>query len=117
MKEGCDLPSFDLDVVEGEGDLAMDRRPVVGLLGNDHDVAVQAHLLAIVLPQVGVVPVHARVRERDAHGEAAAHRDRRLGLVGTVVAVFQAQTVPVHRRLQVTVVDDVHLDLGPLRDA
>jgi len=40
----------------------------------------------------------------------------RLRLVGAVVAVPQAQRVPVRRRVQVTKVDDVDLDLRSLRD-
>jgi hypothetical protein len=35
----------------------VDRRPVVGLDRVDDDVAVQAELLAVVLPDVRVVPV------------------------------------------------------------
>ena len=55
-----------------------------------------------------VIPVHTWVGELDAVGEAAADGDRRLCLVGAVVAVLDADAVPVHRRLQVAVVRDVH---------
>jgi hypothetical protein len=52
------------DVVEGEHDLAMDRRPVVGVGRLDDDIAVEAHLLAVVLADVRVLPVDAGVGER-----------------------------------------------------
>ena len=93
----------------------MRGRPVLGVGGNDEDVAVQAHLLAVVLADVRVIPVQAGVRERDARGQALPDRDRRLRLVRAVIAVLQPQSVPVHRRFHVAVVDDVDLHLGPLR--
>ena len=49
-------------VIDGEDEIAVGRRPVVGLGGDDQDVAVQAQLLGVVLPDVGVVPVQARHR-------------------------------------------------------
>jgi len=95
----------------------MHRRPVAGVGGVDEDVAVQTHLLAVVLADVRVKPVQAGVRERYARGEAAADRDRRLRLVRAVVAVLQPQAVPMHGRFQIAVVDDVDLDLRALGDA
>jgi hypothetical protein len=71
--------------------------------------------LGVVLPDVGVVPVQAWVRELDAVAEVAADRDRRLGLVGdAVVAVLKPQPVPVDCRVKVTVVLNVDYDLGAL---
>ena len=115
--ERRDLPVLDQDVVERQQQLAVGGRPVVGLSRDDEDVAVLAELLAVVLADVRVVPVDARVGERDAVGEAAADRDRRLRLVGAVVAVLEPQTVPVHRRLEVALVDDVDDELRALADA
>ncbi len=106
--ERSDLAVFEQDVVQGQDELAVDRRPVVRIGGGHHDGAVQAHLLSVVLPDVRVIPVEAGVREDDPRGEAAAHRDRVLRLMGSVEAVIQAQPVPVHRRVQVAVVGDVH---------
>ena len=115
--ERRDLPVLDQDVVERQQQLAVGGRPVVGLGRDDEDVPVLAELLAVVLADVRVVPVDARIRERDAVGEAAADRDRRLRLVGAVVAVLEPQTVPVHRRLEVALVDDVDHELRALADA
>ena len=53
----------------------------------------------------------AGIGKRDPVREAAADRDRRLRLVRAVVAVLQTQPVPVHGRLQVALVDDVHDEL------
>ena len=85
----------------------MHRRPVVGVGRDDDDVAVQAQLLAVVLADVRVVPVDARVGERDARRVAPADRHGVLGLVRAVVAVLQPQPVPVHGRLHVALVLDV----------
>jgi hypothetical protein len=87
--ERRDLPVLDQDVVEGQEQLTVSGRPVVALGRDDHDVAVLAELLAVVLADVRVVPVDAGVGERDAVGEAAAHGDRGLRLVGAVVAVVE----------------------------
>ena len=95
----------------------MRRRPVVGLGRIDEDVAVLAELLAVVLADVRVVPVDARVGEGDPVREPAADRDRRLRLVRAVVAVLQAQPVPVDGRLEVALVDDVHDELRALAHA
>src|SRR5215211_8864681 len=81
---------------------------------SDLDVAVEPELLPVVLADVRVVPVQAGVGERDAAREAAADLDRRLGLVGAVGPVVEAQAVPVDRRLEVALVDDLDVDLGPL---
>ena len=75
---------------------------------------VQAHLLAVVLADVRVVPVDAGIGAGDAVGERAADRDRRLGLVRAVVGVLEPQPVPVHRRLEVRLVADVDDHLGAL---
>ena len=115
--ERRDLPVLDQDVVEGQGQLAVGGRPVVAFGRNDDDVAVLAELLAVVLADVRVVPVDTGVGERDAVGEAAAHRDRGLRLVGAVVAVLEPQTVPVNGRLEVAFVDDVDDEFGALADA
>ena len=96
------------DVVEREQDLAIRRRPVLGLARDDEDVAVEAHLLAVVLANVRVVPVEAFVRESQLVCVALAHRDRPLRLVRAVVLVFDPQPVPVHGRLEIAVVDRVH---------
>ena len=95
----------------------MRRRPVVGLGRVDEDVAVLPELLAVVLADVRVVPVDARVGKRDPVREAAADRDRRLRLVRAVVAVLQTQPVPVHGRLEVALVDDVDDELRALAHA
>ena len=93
-----------------------DRRPVVGVGRDDDDVAVQAHLLAVVLADVRVVPVDAGVGERDACACSAPPTGIGvLRLVRAVVAVVQPQPVPVHRRLQVALVVDVDDDLRALR--
>ncbi len=94
----------------------MHGRPVVRLGRNHDDVPVEPHLLAVVLADVRVVPVDARIGELDPVGEPAADRDRRLGLMGAIGAVVQAQAMPVHRLLQVALVDDVDLDLRALAD-
>ena len=114
--ERRDLAVFEQHVVERDAQLPVRRPPVVGVRGLDDHVAVEAHLLGVVLADVRVVPVDAGIRERHATGEAAADGDRRLGLVRAVGAVVQAQAVPVHRLLQVAVVDDVDLDLRALAD-
>src|SRR5215213_3308582 len=106
--EGGYLAILDENVVQSQDQVAVGRRPVVGVGGDDKDVAVQAEFLGIVLPNVGVVPVQAWVGELDAVAEFPAYRDRRLGLVGdAVVAVLQPQSVPVHGRVKVTVVFNV----------
>ena len=116
LAEGGDLPVLDQDVVEREQQLAVRRRPVVGLARGDEDVPVQAHLLAVVLADVRVVPVGAGVGHVHLVGEALADRDRRLRVVRAVVAVLEAQAVPVDGRVEVAVVGDVHGDRRALRD-
>ena len=112
--ERRDLTVLDQDVVERERELTVDRRPVVGVRWDDDDVAVQAHLLAVVLADVRVVPVDAGVGERDACRVAPADRNGLLGLVRAVEAVLQAQPVPVDGRLHVALVLDVDQQLRPL---
>jgi hypothetical protein len=98
------------DVVERKQDLAMRRRPVVGLVRDDEDVPVEAHLLAVVLADVRVVPVEALVGEAEPVREALAHGDRRLRLMRPVVLVFEPQPVPMHGRFEIALVDGVHKD-------
>ncbi len=112
--ERGDLAVLDQDVVERQQQLAIRWRPVVGIGRDDEDVPVQAHLLAVVLADVRVVPVDARVGELDPVRERAADGDRRLRLVCSVVAVVEPQPVPVHRRLQIGFVGDVDDDLRAL---
>ena len=109
--EGRDLPVLDQDVVERQQQLAVCRRPVVRGGGDDEDVAVETQLLAVVLADVRVVPVDARVGELDPVGEGPADGDWLLRLVRAVVAVVEPEPVPVHRRLQVALVDDVDDEL------
>jgi hypothetical protein len=86
-------------------------RPVVGIGRLDEAVAVQPHLLAVVLADVRVVPVHPGVGEADASGETLAYGHRLLGLVGPVVPVFKPQAVPVDRGFHVALVLGVDHDL------
>ena len=111
------LTVLDQHVVERQRDLAMHRRPVVLVGWDDDDVAVQTHLLAVVLADVRVVPVDAGIGEVKPVAERAADRHRRLGLVGAVVAVVQPEPVPVHGRFEVAVVLDVDDQLRSLADA
>ena len=115
--ERRDPAVLDEHVVEREHPLAVHGRPVVRVRGLDDDVAVEAHLLPVVLADMRVVPVQARIRERDGARVAPADGDRRLRLVRAVGAVVEAQAVPVHRRLEIALVDDVDLDLRALRHA
>ena len=97
--------------------LPVDTRPVGGVRGFDDDRPVHAHLLAVVLAEMGVVPVEAGVGELHAVREDAADLDRRLRVDrDAVVAVVEPQAVPVDGRLDVTVVRDVDDDLGTLVD-
>jgi hypothetical protein len=73
-------------------------------------------LLAVVLADVRVVPVGARIRERHPRRVALADLDRRLRLVRAVVAVLEPQAVPVDGGLHVALVLDVDDDLGALLD-
>ena len=108
------LTVLDEDVVERQRELTVDRRPVVGVRRDDDDVAVQPHLLVVVLADVRVVPVDAWVGERDARRVAPADRNGLLGLVRAVEAVLQTQPVPVDGRLHVALVLDVDKQLRPL---
>ena len=114
--ERRDLAVLDQYVVERERDLAVRRRPVARLARLDDDVPVQPELLAVVLANVRVVPVDARVRERQLVCERAADRDRRLCFVRAVVAVVEPQPVPVDGVGEVALVRDVHRDARALAD-
>ena len=106
--ERGDLAVLQQQVIQGQQDIAVGGRPVIRVGGDDQDVAVQAHLLGVVLADVRVVPVQAGIGEPDPVGELAADRDRGLGLVrDAVVLVLQPQPVPVHGGVQVAVVGHV----------
>ena len=62
------------DVVHDEREVPVSRRPVVRLPRLDDDVAVQPHLLGVVLAHVRVVPVHAGVGEAQPVGEVPPGR-------------------------------------------
>src|SRR3712207_8085001 len=72
----------------------------------------EAELLSVVLADVRVVPVDAGVGERDPVGEAAADRNRRLRLVGAVVAVVEPQAVPVHGDRKSTRLNSSHANIS-----
>ena len=111
------MPVLDQEVVEGEGQLSIDRGPVFRFGRLHHDRAVQAHLLPEVLADVGVVPVEPRIGELDLVGERSFNQDRLLGLVrDPVVAVLQPQPVPVHGRVDGTLVRHLDSDLRALID-
>jgi hypothetical protein len=115
--EGGDLAVFDEHVVERQRELTVGRRPVVRV-GGDHDaVAIQAQLLPVVLADVRVIPVDARVGEGHAGGVAATDGHELLRLVRAVVAVVQPQPMPVNRGLQVALVLYVDDDLRAFGDA
>ena len=63
----------------------------------------------------GVVPVGAGIGHVHLVGEGLADRDRRLRVVGAVVAVLETQAVPVHGRCEIAVVRDVDGDRRALR--
>ena len=88
----------------------MGGRPVVFLGRDDEDVPVEAQLLAVVLADVRVIPVGARIGHVHLVREGLPDRDRRLRLVGAVVAVLEAEPVPVHGRIDVPAVGDVDDD-------
>ncbi len=116
-QERRDASVFHEQVVQGQGDEPVGRRPERGVGGLDHDGAVQAHLLPVVFAHVRVVPVEAGVGELELVGERAADRDGLLRLVrDAVVAVLQPQAVPVRRGLGVSVVPHLDGDLRPLVD-
>ena len=94
-------PGFEEQVVEGQRDVPVDRWPVVGICRVDDDLAVQAHLLGVVLPDVRVVPVQAGIGEPQFAAVPAAGRDGLLSLIGdTVGSVVEAQAVPMNRLLR-----------------
>jgi hypothetical protein len=74
--EGSDAPILDEHVVECDHELAMRRRPVIGIRRDDKDVPVRARLLAVVLPDVRVVascrlPLHTGATS-DARRDASS---------------------------------------------
>ena len=108
---------LDQQVIQRDGQLAVDGRPVRGVGGLDHDRAVQTHLQAEILPHMRVVPVEPGVGELQLASERSADGDRLLRFVrDPVVAVLQPQAVPMHGRLDIAVVGDVHRDFGALVD-
>jgi hypothetical protein len=90
--------------------------PVVRVGRTDEDAPVQAELLPVVLPDVRVVPVGARIRDLELVPERLADRNGLLRVVRPVVAVLEAQPVPVNGRLEVAVVRDVDGDGRTLGD-
>ena len=105
------------NIVEGDDELTVDGRPVVRVGGFDDEVAVEAHVEAVVLADVRVVPVQAGVGEAHLIGEVAADGDRVLGLVRHAVVVVETQSVPMHGRLGVGVVANANRDLRSLTHA
>jgi hypothetical protein len=83
----------------------------------DDDGAIEAHLLGVVLADVGVIPVDARIGEAHLVAEAAALGNRRLHAVvrmsmrHAIELVIEPEPMPVYRRLQVSLVGEVHCDL------
>ena len=114
--ERRDPPVLDQDVVERDDELAVGRRPVGRVVGDDEDGAVQAHLLAVVLADVRVEPVQPLVGELQPVLEALADLHRPLRLVRSVVAVVEPQPVPMHGRLEIAAILDAHGHLRALRD-
>ena len=112
--ERRDLPVLEQDVVEGQREVPVGRRPVVRVGWLDQHVAVEAELLAVVLADVRVVPVGAGIRKRDPRREALADLHRRLRLVRAVIAVLEPQPVPVDGGLHVALVLDIDDDLRAL---
>src|SRR5918992_6346524 len=109
--EWRDLPLLEENVVKSDQDLPVRRWPVIGVGRLDEHVAVKAHLLAVVLTDVRVVPVDARIWELHASREGLAHRHGSLRLVRSVVAILKTKAVPVHGGVQVTLVLDIDGDL------
>ena len=114
--ERRDPSVLDQHVVEREQKLAIDSRPVVGLGRGHEDVPVEAELLAVVLADVGVVPVRARVGHGHLVRERLADGYRRLCLVRAVEAVLEPEAVPVHGRVDVAVVRHMDGDRRALRN-
>jgi hypothetical protein len=112
--ERRDFSIFDQDVIKRKENLAVDRRPVVGIGGNHQDVAVETPSPARSPRGYAGDTSKRHGQESDAGGSTSTHLDRLLGFVVPVVAVLEAQPVPMDRNLEVTVVDDVDPDLCPL---
>jgi hypothetical protein len=88
--EGSDLPILNKEIVQGEGQLPVNRGPI-RLVGRfDDDRSIETHLEAEVFADVRVVPVEAGVRELHLVGERPSDRDRCLGVVRhAVVPILQ----------------------------
>src|SRR5829696_5874334 len=69
---------LDEDVIKGQDQVAIDRRPVVGLGRDNEDVAVHSQLLGVVITDVRVIPVQARIGELNAVAELSTNRNRCL---------------------------------------
>src|SRR5437868_1575652 len=96
-------------VVQRERQVPVDLRPIRWIAGFDDDRAVQPHFLREVLANVRVVPVKPGVAELELVCKRSANWDRLLRFVRyTVVAVFQAESVPVDSGLDVAIVADAH---------
>jgi hypothetical protein len=99
--------TLEQEIVERDRELAVYGWPVVLVRGNNDDGAVETHLLAIVLANVRVVPIHARIREREAVREGAVHGNGLLCCHGAVIPVVEAQPMPVHGRLEIAAIGGV----------
>src|SRR3954464_12150505 len=71
--ERRDLTVFEQQVIEGEQLLTVHWGPIVWVRRDDDDVAVQPHLLAVVLPDVRVIPVQAGIVELQSIPETLTH--------------------------------------------
>jgi hypothetical protein len=90
--EGGDLAILDEIVVQSQDQVAVGRRPVVGIGMDDKDVAVQAEFPGCNPPGCEGDTSQAWVREPEAVGELPQPPDRRLGLMrAAVLAILQPQ--------------------------
>ena len=90
----------DVGATSGRSRLAHHQRPVE---------AAGKLLPALV---VGVVPESPRVTKREAVGEAFARLDSGLGQIRNTVHLVQiADPVPVHRRRDVEIIGEDHLEI------
>src|SRR6185369_12715267 len=101
--------------------LAIDWRPVLGIVRGNDDVAVHPELLCVVLAYVRVVPVNARIRETQLVRKAGAGRHGRLHALvlavrNTIEPMVQPQAMPMNRRVYIGVVGEVDRSLGALLD-
>jgi hypothetical protein len=72
--EGGDLAILDEIVVQSQDQVAVGRRPVVGIGMDDKDVAVQAEFLGVILPDVRVIPVKPGSGNRRRSVNSPSHR-------------------------------------------